>query len=157
MDDYISKPLDLGRLATVLARRRSESSARQVTPVEAPVPDREEETEAALGDRLGAIRSSLPPAAFDRICELFLSNTPGVIHRLGVAVRAGDADTARDVAHNLKGSMATLGAVRLSALAGRLEDGVGGGEAGVVLRQIDEEYDKARAVIRSLMTTSPGG
>jgi HPt (histidine-containing phosphotransfer) domain-containing protein len=113
--------------------------------------------EAALADRLGLIKNSLPPEAFDRICRLFISGTPELIARLDAATRAGDTDTVRSVAHNLKGTMATVGAARLSALAERLQEGAPATDAGAVLRQMGEEYDKARTVVLSLMAPSSGG
>ncbi len=176
MDDYVSKPLDLGRLASVLARCRPGSGTKSATistpvPVPVPVPaddgsvpevlgagsDADGGREAALEDRLELIKRSLPPAAFDRICQLFLSATPELIARLGAANRDGDTETIRSVAHNLKGTMATVGAVRLSALADTLQEGPPTADAGGVLRQIDEEYAKARTVVLSLMAPSASG
>ena len=112
-----------------------------------------ETREVALADRLELIKRSLPPEAFDRICQLFLSGTPELLARLGDASRAGETDTVRNVAHTLKGTMATVGAARLSALAGRLEGEVAVDTA-VVLRQMDEEYERARTVVMAVMATS---
>ncbi|MEA2826626.1 MAG: hypothetical protein QOG43_1065 [Actinomycetota bacterium] len=163
MDDYVTKPLDIGRLAAVLGRCRP---GKVTTPPPAAAagvageagPHRPGEgREAALADRLGLIKNSLPPEAFDRICRLFISGTPELIARLDAATRAGDTDTVRSVAHNLKGTMATVGAARLSALAERLQEGAPATDAGAVLRQMGEEYDKARTVVLSLMAPSSGG
>jgi hypothetical protein len=49
--------------------------------------------------------------------------------------------------------MATFGAARLSALAQRVEEAEAGDNA--LLQQIDEEYDRARAVVVSLLTARP--
>jgi signal transduction histidine kinase/CheY-like chemotaxis protein len=155
MTDYVSKPLELGRLAAVLAR-----CLPGIAPAEAVLGEggaQGEGVEAALADRLELIRSSLSPAAFDRICQVFLADTPDLIARLGAAAGAGDTDTARSVAHNLKGATATMGARRLSALAECLEAGVATTDAGALLREMAEEYDTARSVVLALMTPSPGG
>jgi len=159
MDDYVSKPLDLERLTAALARCTPEGAP------EAPAsgdrgfsdvlpPSADERLEAALVDRLELIRSRLPSEAFARICDEFLAATPELIDRLSAAVRTSDSDTARSVAHNLKGTMATVGAVRLSVVAGRMEQGEG--DADALLRQIRDEYDRARGVVTSFVALDRG-
>src|SRR6185436_8353600 len=108
-----------------------------------------ESREAALIDRLELIRNKLSPEAFGRVCNQFLSTTPDLIARLGAAIHSDDTATALSLAHSLKGTMATLGAVRLSDLARRVEDGEPGDDALVSL--LDDEYERARAVVLSLM------
>jgi CheY-like chemotaxis protein len=161
MDDYVSKPLDLDRLTAALARCRLERAPTAVARrAEAPVADPpltgDRNREAALVDRLELFRSRLQAEAFGRICEQFLLATPDLITRLGAAVGADDAGTALSLAHNLKGTMANVGAVRLSDLAQRVEQGVDDAGTGALLLQMHEEYDRARAVVLSLMTPAQG-
>ncbi len=59
-------------------------------------------------------------AAYRRICREFLSSTPGLIAELDSAVRNNHQDKVASLAHQLKGSMGTIGAVVLSDLAHRL-------------------------------------
>jgi HPt (histidine-containing phosphotransfer) domain-containing protein len=114
--------------------------------------------EGALLDRLELIERKIPADAFARICRQFLSGTPELIEQLGVAVRAGDTAAAIVLAHKLKGSMATLGAVRLSRLARQVEEGEKEGAAGLedVLGEMEEAYGMAQAVVVSLMPQGPG-
>ncbi|MCL4690626.1 MAG: Hpt domain-containing protein, partial [Burkholderiales bacterium] len=58
------------------------------------------------------------------------------VARLREALAAGDAATARALAHNLKGVAATMGATELAARAARLESLVRGGEDGT--RAVEE-------------------
>jgi len=162
MDDYVSKPLDLALLRAALARHLPERAPRapRAQPTEEGAgpavgpPGGEEVREATLLDRLELIRNKLSAEAFGRVCNQFLSATPDLIARLGVAVRTGDTTTASSLAHSLKGTMATLGAVRLSDLARRVEQGEAGDDALVLL--MDDEYERARAVVVSLMVLYSG-
>jgi HPt (histidine-containing phosphotransfer) domain-containing protein len=117
----------------------------------------DELADAALLDRLELIERKIPADAFARICRQFLSGTPELIAELGVAVRASDTATAIALAHKLKGSMATLGAVRLSRLARRVEEGEKDGAPGLeaVLGEMEEAYGMAQAVVVSLMPQGP--
>jgi CheY-like chemotaxis protein/HPt (histidine-containing phosphotransfer) domain-containing protein len=162
MDDYVSKPLDLALLTAALARHRPDqargaSLAQPTEEVSGPAvspPAAGEVSEAALIDRLELIRNKLSAEAFGRVCNQFLSATPGLIARLGAAIHTDDSTTAHSLAHSLKGTMATLGAVRLSDLARRVEEGEAGDDALVLL--MDDEYERARAVVLSLMALGAG-
>ena len=159
MDDYVSKPVDLEQMMAALAPYTLEqpqalSGADEGTFAAGPPPAPEMGREAALVERLELIRRRLPADAFDRICRQFLSATPEMIARLVAAVGSDDAETARDVAHSLKGTVATMGAARLSALALRVEQGEAAG--GDVLGRIQEEFDRARGVVISVMAATAG-
>ena len=99
------------------------------------------------------LQSKLSADAFHRVCEQFLSTSPELINRLDDAIHAGDTDLTLSLAHNLKGMMATIGAVRLSALAQRVERGETDDSA---IDQIHEEYDGVSAVVSSLMPADLG-
>ena len=156
MDDYVSKPVDLEVLMAALARYIPEQTQKTVRLDDGAFPDvpppaAASGREASLVDRLELIRSRLPAEAFDRICNQFLSATPDLIARLGAAVRTHDEESARIVAHNLKGSVANMGAARLSALALCVEQGEADTD---VIGQIHEEFERARSVVISLMAAA---
>jgi CheY-like chemotaxis protein len=165
MDDYVSKPLDLDLLNAALGRCVRHLAPEPVAPANGESGDATEErrpavdelADAALLDRLELIERKIPADAFARICRQFLSGTPELIAELGVAVRASDTATAIALAHKLKGSMATLGAVRLSRLARRVEEGEKDGAPGLeaVLGEMEEAYGMAQAVVVSLMPQGP--
>jgi HPt (histidine-containing phosphotransfer) domain-containing protein len=116
------------------------------------LPDGEGDAETTLLERLDLIGSRLPADAFSRICREILSATPDLIAQLNVAVRAGNRDDTTQLAHKLKGSMSTIGAMRLSSLAQRVEDGNRNGgnrNDGEILDQIHIEFRRAQDVIAS--------
>ncbi len=163
MDDYLAKPLDLDLLTAALWRCHAlppaapsgDELAGQGTQGPAPIPvaaAANGDDETALRDRLHLIDSKLPPAAFDQVCHQFLSTTPDLIAGLRFAIRAGDAAATIAMAHQLKGSMASIGALRLSHLAQRLEDGGGVGDE--IIHDIDVEYLRASQVVVSMMPQS---
>jgi len=162
MDDYVSKPLDVDRLTAALARYEPAQVPRlpaldDRTPA-SPSPAAGEEREKALVERLHLLRSRLPPDAFGRICQQFISTMPELIARLRAAVVAEDTDAVLGLAHTLKGAAATFGAARLSTLAQRLEEGdeLTGAIRGAILREIDAEHGRACAVVVSLLAADPG-
>jgi len=57
----------------------------------------------------------------DRLVDVFLDDTPRLIHALESAAAGPDYDALRDAAHSLKSSSANLGAMSLSAAAKRVE------------------------------------
>jgi HPt (histidine-containing phosphotransfer) domain-containing protein len=166
MDDYVSKPLDLELLHAALGRCVRRLGPEPVAPTngdggdspDGGPPAVDELADAALLERLELIERKIPADAFARICRQFLSGTPELIAELGAAVRASDTETAIALAHKLKGSMATLGAVRLSRLARRVEEGEKDGAVGLeaVLGELEEAYGMAQAVVVSLMPQGPG-
>jgi PAS domain S-box-containing protein len=158
MDDYVSKPLDPDLLHAALQRCGRGAGLQPVSESPEAIPTGTDElADLALLDRLELIGRKIPADAFARICRQFLAGTPELIAELRVAVRSGDTDTAIALAHKLKGSMATLGAVRLSRLARRVEEGEKDGAAGLeaVLGEMDEAYGMAQAVVVSLMPQDP--
>jgi signal transduction histidine kinase/CheY-like chemotaxis protein len=125
------------------APSRSPASASPSTPaIESAVPPRESgiveaETEAASGPfdiaRLAPaevinqailieLRAVLG-SELDKLIELFLQDTPMLLHRLEAAALAPDFNELREAAHSLKSSSANLGAMALSAAAKRVELG----------------------------------
>lgn len=118
MDDYLAKPITLFELRRKLERWLSIAAG-----------GGEEETTGKLGSE-GA---PLDHAAFNKLREIlgpaleqsvapFLEDTPGYLTRLEQAVRDGNADAARAMAHSIKGSSGNLGASVLAHLAKEIEE-----------------------------------
>jgi len=59
----------------------------------------------------------------------FLGDTASAIERLAAALAAGDLGAARREAHSIRGAAANVGALPLSAEAGRLETLLAGGRS----------------------------
>lgn len=119
MDDHLSKPLDLEVLLSTLAGWvPAGSGSVETTP---PEPQRVQ-PESVLPSELRELAYLLPPDAFRRVCEKFLSTTAAALAELKAAAEEGNQNAVKAQAHKLKGSMATLGLTALSSLAEQVED-----------------------------------
>jgi diguanylate cyclase (GGDEF)-like protein len=120
MDDYLAKPITL-----VEVRRKLEQWLPRTLPA----------TEAALSapDAAAPLSAQLNRAVFEKLREVlgtalqqavapFLEDTPQYLDQLAQALDKGDADTARAMAHSIKGSSGNLGATHLSQLAKQVEE-----------------------------------
>ncbi|HEY7525673.1 MAG TPA: Hpt domain-containing protein [Candidatus Limnocylindria bacterium] len=84
-----------------------------------PPPDLPLVDEGVLADLLASTGDD--PAFIRELLETYLAETPEQMAAMTAAVDANDADALVRPAHTLKSSSATLGAMRLSALARELE------------------------------------
>ncbi len=103
MDDYLSKPVKLGALRTMVAKYVSKGesgsgSTRQTESKQQPVPD-----------------------YLSKARTIFLTHTPGLLTQLQDAVQARDQKQTTMVAHAVKGSAANVNLPVLSQVAERLE------------------------------------
>jgi PAS domain S-box-containing protein len=158
MDDYISKPLDVVTLKEALARQVGRGSRRAHEPGRTgPQSAPNGPADAALTDKLAEFKEMFPADTFERICREFLSSTPQLISQLEAAVAARDRDLSVSLAHKLKGSMSTFGALQLSDLAHRIEMGeaAGNSEPGLV-EQIGNEYARASEIVGEELARTRG-
>ncbi|MDA0162525.1 response regulator [Solirubrobacter ginsenosidimutans] len=110
MDDYLSKPLRSEDLDPVIERWLPRPAA--VAPNGGMLDDA----------RVRGLRN-VSAALLERVVEAFARTTPGLLEELRDAVSRGDGEAARKLAHKLRGSAETVGAVRLSEIARRIELG----------------------------------
>ena len=132
MDDYISKPFGQDRIAEILKRWLPDNlqevvgqPTMQSTPPEVAVTS--EFTESDVIDQkslenIRALQSEGTEDILTKIITLFLDDTPQQLEKLHQALRDKDANTIRAIAHSLKSSSATLGAMGLSSLLKELEE-----------------------------------
>ena len=103
MDDYLPKPVRFEELE--LALRRAVNGDDEV-----PLIDRE------LADQV------LDEAARDAgLLTMFVDESRSRLAKLRAAIEEGDADAVKALAHSVKGSSASFGATRMSALAAAME------------------------------------
>jgi len=122
MDDYLSKPVRREELEAVVNRCLPAAVA---SPVGGGGDD---ETAAILGDVLdpdavSRLRQSLTPAKRRLLVESFEAQQERCVDDILGAVAVGDAAEVRRLAHKLRGSSASLGAVRLRDRCQELELG----------------------------------
>lgn len=126
-------------------RHRSFKTRESVEPHDDRLPP-----EPAPADKLAEFKLQFSAAAYRRICGEFLSSTPGLVAAIDSAVRNNQAEQVASLAHQLKGSMGTIGALRLSDLAHRLEvSRAPGPMRQELMDEILREYARVRAIIES--------
>jgi signal transduction histidine kinase/FixJ family two-component response regulator/HPt (histidine-containing phosphotransfer) domain-containing protein len=134
MDDYLAKPVTPQQLAAMVDRWSGEGGP----PVEdAPV----------ARDVLAELRTG---GLLEAVVALYLRETPGQVEALRRAAERGEAATLAEVAHQLKGSSAQVGAGALAALAAMLQE-QGETEAldgtAAVIAALEQEFTHVRRLL----------
>ena len=145
MNDYLSKPVRFEELSKVLAHRQEkqqqekialENNSQASTPpfisdasLEGSAMPEVEENNQAIIDRnmIDTIINFLGPDGRQSMMEvvvLFRQNIPELIAQLESSLTSLDVQTLQRVAHSIKSSSASLGAVALSDQARFLEEGI---------------------------------
>lgn len=129
MDDYVSKPVRVTELRSALERAgHGLAAAAEPAPVEQSAPQVaswQEDLPELDADVLEELREFAPTGGRDPYLDLldvFLTDAPQRVESLRVAIERKDADAIMRTAHLLKGSVGGMGARRLSAVFGQLED-----------------------------------
>jgi two-component system sensor histidine kinase/response regulator len=130
MDDYLSKPIRTEDLDPVLERWL-------------PLP-------GAIADLLDHERlrslSEVGPGMIEQLVDVFARSTPPLLSELVAAVESADNETRHRLAHKLRGGSEAVGALRLSELASRLEDGGGQSDAA----ELEPVYTATLTELRAL-------
>jgi HPt (histidine-containing phosphotransfer) domain-containing protein len=132
MDDYLSKPLRTPMLLDALDRWVSpaERASEPAGAADEPAPSHAEEHPPLLDRSVIADLRDLDGEVLSELIILYFDGAATQLAELESAVARGEAAELARAAHKLKGSSATLGAARVSQLAGELESRARGGEAG---------------------------
>jgi CheY-like chemotaxis protein len=153
MDDYLPKPIEMSRLALVLARWIGGDA------VAGPHPGPGSEPEPA-GQVFNA-DSLLKRVAGNRrlaakLVEGFLSDTPAQLLQLRQQLEQNDAPAARIQAHKLKGAAALLSAGALRGAAFEAEQAARAGcldRLAELLPVLEQEFDRLRQSLTSVSWT----
>jgi HPt (histidine-containing phosphotransfer) domain-containing protein len=117
MDAYISNPVNMDRLRTTLERwlqiQGGEDSGRSAEGPKAGAAIDRSVLAAWLGD---------DEAGIDALLQKFRDSAVESQEAIGAAWRAADLPAVAAAAHRLKGAAQAVGAMRLGAAAGRLEE-----------------------------------
>nr|WP_282103511.1 ATP-binding protein [Halomonas getboli] len=150
MNGYLAKPLLQASLLKVLQRHLTcqglgAAPSHAEAEFAAPSPALDDEVVTALHESLDA-------EALSALVARYRQEASDHIAALVEAIEAGEAESAQRLAHQLKGESAALGAVRVAALAARLEhaarDDALAGEA-TTLMALRERLDEALAALDS--------
>ena len=164
-DDYLSKPFRQSQLLAMLKRR---------LPLHAPATDIDNQGAAPASKSdsdLADARGVLDAEALDRLRELdpsgqnqllgrvlrtFLSSLDRLLPQLTDARRSDDFNGIRHVAHTLKSSSASIGALALSQLCAATERAARQEQADVMpslLTDMDAEIERVREALKEMLDT----
>jgi len=98
------------------------------------------------------------PAAVAELVELMIEQTPRMLKQLREAIHELDAEAAFQIAHRIKGSAGTVGAVGIAGICGELEAAARAGELEAALRlstRLDETFGRTRTLLEERTATRP--
>jgi len=143
MDDYVSKPLTLDRLAALMHKILApgvEVGRKQCEPID--------------WTALGAILGSRDPADLREVAGFFAHSFAGPLAAVREALGSGDAGRLRIAAHTAKGAARNGAAVPLAQLMGALErdacDGKDWPALAAHVEAADAEFDRLRHWLEAL-------
>ncbi len=146
MDDYVSKPVTIGELKEALARATEKRPPSHLFENEDPNQTGSYRLEAPtlnIATVKEAIGIDDDEAIYDLI-DLFIEDSRRLITQIEWALNKDNLENASRHAHTLKGSSASIGAVKLAQIAAHLEDVKKHLETGTAVEQLEEikrEFD----------------
>lgn len=147
MDDYISKPIDIAKLKELLEKWTKEIRKNRAAPSGAdemcgiPVFDFKSFFERVSED-ISLMRE---------ILEAYLCEIPDLLANFSNSVAAKDSNTVKIIAHTIKGSSASISAMRLAKLAEKIELAVKAEEWDIVsdlVSKLKHQYELLKIEIK---------
>lgn len=153
MDGYVAKPIDLALLLQemqrVLERRPAENAPRNTLTQSDNL---EEEHLGGREKALELLQGNME--LLKRLDKHFLRDAPKEIENLRAAFEDWDLPLMASLAHNLKGTSATVGASRVSALARKIEAATNG-SAAFDLPKLLQSLDAALKTVCEMLENQP--
>jgi PAS domain S-box-containing protein len=167
MDDYVSKPVRIERLAGVLSKCRPLALPAD-TPAAPQVRQAQNKEASAMSEPVAKSRTLRALEAVDiavleeltarvgevlsEVIDLFFKNTSELLATMRQAVNQGDSESLFHAAHSLKPTSAMLGAIPLSTLCEELElmgraGSLEGGQEKVA--EVEAEYERVKAALQA--------
>ena len=146
MDDYVTKPIDRGRLREAMLRWLPPEL--EPDAVEAERPEPKAQPAAFQLTQLSSLVGD-DPAKIRRYLELFASTTGTLMDQIGSSIDRQEAPGLRRLSHTLKGACGNIGAVEMAGLARQLEQAAAAEDwiqAGAVWRELEGSFDRTRAM-----------
>jgi len=160
LDDYITKPVDITKLAQILdkwiATEASPSPVADETKEDAA--PRSQVLDPIVLESLQSLDADGEPSLLDDLIDIFLRDTPIRLGDLRKAIEANAFDTVHRVSHTLKGACAILGATHLTELCARLEEqshenALDGAEE--TMQAVEQEARRVMDTLRNLHSSNP--
>jgi CheY-like chemotaxis protein len=148
MDDHVTKPITLERLAAVAERWNAGSAAGE------PAPDARAVLDAGVLAALQGAERRSQAGLLARLIALYLRDTPAQLGALHEAVAQGEAGRVEELAHGLKGSSAQLGATRMAGLCAALQEAAGAHDLSKAVPQeadLTREFVRVRAALQAML------
>lgn len=122
MDDYITKPIRIADIQSVIERWSQTMSQRH--PSQQSIPDfpADEDIEKALGDRIRQLGLETDPAFVVELIDSYAPLFSNQSRAIEEACSANDEGKLRYAAHSLKGASLNIGANNLGAICKSIED-----------------------------------
>ena len=155
MDDFLTKPVDSSRLASVLRAQADEAGPVPAPPVASPRVAPAVTTGGVLdASRIEELLEMGEGAAVlvHRAVDNFVSRVPETVAGLQAAVARDDSLELQALAHRLKGSALNLGAARVAEVSLALEESGRHGcveEAAPLLVELESALGEASAALES--------
>ena len=156
MDDYLSKPLEIGDLLALLEKWLPFGPARRTAAKKAI---RGEETKTVtVFDLDEFVRRNCSDLELSRdVANIFIDHRPEYTESIRMAAAAHDADALRQTSHKLKGAAVNLALPLLAETADAIESVAMAGDlkkAGELLPELELRFEQAVEAIRKLLIAS---
>ncbi len=154
MDDFITKPIDLGQLEAALLRA-AEARRLALAPATNSVAPSSEAGSAELTLDpvvLQPLRVPGEPEALRELVDMFQEDSVARLETIRQGLAAADAAMVKAAAHSLKGSAANLGGRRLARLASDLEAAAKTPDASnltSLVAEVEAEFGRLREALRT--------
>ena len=149
MDDYLSKPVSLGRLNDALTKWLS---ARPMSPQPTAQPNVPRELASGVFDQDDLLTRFMNDRSLAaKVIGKFLQDAPSQLSNLRGRLEAGDSAEARRFAHGLRGAAATASAPDLRAAANTIEDLAKAGDmagAAQAFPSLAEHFEKLKVALK---------
>jgi len=151
MNDYLSKPVDLTRLAQVLTKWSSGADLQAKQPLETRQETDSSEQTAVIFDSEAFLKRLMGDRILaGMLLKGFLGDAPNQLDSLRNRVEETDAPSVRLQAHAIRGAAATVGAELLRAVAAAMEDAANIGQlehCRELLPRATEEFDRFKGTL----------
>ncbi|HUL51407.1 MAG TPA: PAS domain S-box protein [Candidatus Nitrosotalea sp.] len=150
MDDYISKPVYLDTLETILRKAVDQVQNPSDPTGLQPPRDRSLTLDTEMIQMLRDLRRPGRPDPVGELVELFLHETPDRLRELRSSAVQYDAVAMETLAHRLRGCASSVGANRMAELCGEVEEHARTGAiqtASRLLVPLESEFDRVRTAL----------